>query len=213
MNTASHPRVVRATWSWLALLVLLGGCTGLLPTPIPDPNLHVLAAAPVAKTATATRDLVLEVSPPRASPGFDTHRMAYVRKAYELDYFADNRWADTPARMLGPLLTQALEQSGGFRAVVQAPTAVTADVRVATELIRLQQDFALRPSRAEVALRVQLVDVRSRRVIATKVFEETEIAPSDDAQGGVAAANAAVDRVLRQVVDFCVAETGHRPAP
>jgi cholesterol transport system auxiliary component len=197
----------------VVIAMLLGGCTGLAPKPVPDPNLHVLAAGRFARTAPATRTLVLEVSVPRASPGFDTPRMVYVQRPYELDHFANHRWADAPARMLGPLLTQALEQSGGFRTVVQAPTAVPADVRVNTELIRLQQDFSIRPSRAEVALRVQLVDVRGRRVLATRLFEEAEAAPSDDAYGGVAGANAALARVLVQVVDFCFAETANRSAP
>jgi len=211
MNTLTSAYVARGTWRVLILLVLLGGCTGFAPKPLPDPNLHVLSAGLVAKTAPGTRNLVLEVSAPRASPGFDTPRMVYVERAYELDHFADNRWADAPARMLGPLLTQALERSGGFRTVVQAPTVVPADVRVNTELIRLQQNFATRPSRAELALRVQLVDVRARRVVATRLFEATENAPSEDAYGGVAGANAALERVLMQVVDFCFAETANRP--
>jgi cholesterol transport system auxiliary component len=213
MNTNTNRHGTHGTRRMLVLLVLLGGCTGLAPKPLPDPNLHVLAAGPVAKAAPGARDLVLEVGVPRASPGFDTPRMVYVQKAYELDYFADNRWADAPARMLGPLLTQALERSGGFRTVVQAPTIVPSDVRVNAELIRLQQNFTMRPSRAELALRVQLVDVRARRVLATKLFEETENAPSEDAHGGVAAANAALGRVLLRVVEFCLAETADRPPP
>jgi cholesterol transport system auxiliary component len=211
MNTNTNRHGTHGTRRMLVLLVLLGGCTGLAPKPLPDPNLHVLAAGPVVRAAPGTRDLVLEVDVPRASPGFDTPRMVYVQKAYELDYFADNRWADAPARMLGPLLTQALERSGGFRTVVQAPTVVPSEVRVHAELIRLQQNFTMRPSRAELALRVQLVDVRARRVLATKLFEETENAPSEDAHGGVAAANAALERVLVRVVAFCLAETANRP--
>ena len=213
MNTMTNRTGTQGTWRMLVLLVLLGGCTALAPTPLPDPNLHVLAAAPVAGAAPGARDLVLEVGVPRASPGFDTPRMAYVQKAYELDYFADNRWADAPARMLGPLLTQALERSGGFRTVVQAPTVVPSDVRVNAELIRLQQNFTMRPSRAELALRVQLVDVRARRVLATKLFEETENATSENAYGGVAAANAALERLLARVVEFCLVETANRPPP
>jgi cholesterol transport system auxiliary component len=197
-------------WEVLALLVLLGGCATLLPAPPPEPSLHLLAAtAPVAPYApeTARRDVVLEVAVPRAAPGFDTPRMAYVQKPYELDYFVAHRWAEAPARMLAPLLTQALERSGGFRAVVQAPTAVPADVRLSTEIVRLQQDFSVRPSRVEFVLRVQLVDVRARRVMATRSFDETAEAPSEDAAGGVTAANAALSRVLAQLVDFCAAET------
>jgi cholesterol transport system auxiliary component len=213
MSTMTNRHVAHGTWRMFMMVIVLGGCTGFSPKPVPDPNLHVLAAGLVAKAAPSMRTLVLEVSVPRASPGFDTPRMAYVQRPYELDYFADNRWADAPARMLGPLLTQALERSGGFRTVVQAPTAVPADVRVNTELIRLQQNFSIRPSRAEVALRVQLIDVRARRVLATRVFEETETTPSDDAYGGVAGANAALARVLVQVVEFCFAETADRSAP
>ena len=213
MSTMPGRHVVHGTWLIFVMAILLGGCTGLSPRPVPDPNLHVLAVSQVARPAPAMRALVLEVSVPRASPGFDTPRMIYVQRPYELDYFANSRWADAPARMLGPLLTQALEQSGGFRTVVQAPTAVPADVRVNAELIRLQQNFSMRPSRAEIALRVQLVDVRARRVLATRLFEETEAAPSEDAYGGVAGANAALARVLMQVVDFCFAETANRSAP
>lgn len=196
----------------LTLAILLGGCSALLPTQLPDPNLHVLAAVPIAKTETTRRDVVLEVSVPRASPGFDTPRMAYVKTPFELDYFADNRWAEAPARMLGPLLTHALEQSGAFRAVVQAPSIVPADVRVVTELIRLQQDFTARPSRVELTVRVQLVDVRARRVLATRLLEAVETAPSEDPRGGVAAANAALRRVLEEIVDFCMTATANPPA-
>ena len=87
-----------------------------------------------------------------------------------------------------------------------------ADLRLATEIVRLQQEFATRPSRVELVLRVQLVDVRSRHVVATRVIAETEIAPSDDPGGGVIAANAALRRALAQVVEFCEVESG-RPRP
>lgn len=194
----------------VALLALLAGCAALQPTQAPSPNLHVLQATAAIGAASAKRDLVLEVSVPRAWPGFDTPQMAYVQKPYEVDYFANSRWADAPARMLGPLLAQAVEQTGSFRAVVQTPSAVPADLRLTGELVRLQQNFATRPSRIELTLRLQLVDVRGKRVLAGRVLEATETAPSDDAYGGVTAANAALQRVLAQVAEFCVAESGNR---
>lgn len=195
----------------LAMALLIAGCTALQPAPVENPNLHMLDARPVSQVTPERRDLVVEVGTPRAWPGFDTPQMAYVQKPYALEYFANNRWADSPARMLGPLLARALEQAGGFRAVVQAPTSVPADVRINSELIRLQQNFAARPSRVELTLRIQVVDVRGKRVLATRTFDETEIAPSDDAYGGVTAANLALQRVLMQVVDFCIAESAKLP--
>lgn len=195
---------------WLAVAALLAGCTGLRPAQIENGNTYVLESGPLAKNTHERRDIVLEVSAPRASPGFETAQMAYIQRAYELDYFATNRWADTPSRMLAPILVQALEQSGSFGAVVQAPSIVPADVRIVSELIRLQQNFEARPSRIEMVLRVQLVDVRTRRLLATRVFEATENAPSDDPYGGVIAANVALQRILEQFVTFSITEAGKR---
>ncbi len=167
-------------------------------------NVYLLSALPAASShRPARREGVLAVSPPRAQPGFDTDRMVYVQRPYEIEYFADNRWAEPPARMLAPLLAQALERSGAFRAVVQAPSAVAADLRLDTELVRLQQDFSTRPSRIELTLRAQLVDLRHGRSLATREFDVTEPAPHDDPYGGVVAANQAVARMLGQLVAFC----------
>lgn len=199
-----HKHILSRTLQVLTSVMLLTGCTGLPPPQAESTNTYVLDAQPAIKPAQIKRDLVLMVSLPRARPGFDTPRMAYLRQPHELDYFAANQWADTPARMLGPLLAQALEQTGSFRAVVQMPSTVPADVRLDTELIRLQHDFSTQPSRVQLTLRAQLTDVRSKQVLAVKLFDEIEDAASDDPYGGVIAANRALQRVLAQLADFCV---------
>ena len=67
----------------------------------------------------------LIVSTPRAAAGFDTRRIVYLRQAHELEAFAYHEWVDTPALMLAPLIAQAIERSGAFRAVLRAPTAAS----------------------------------------------------------------------------------------
>jgi cholesterol transport system auxiliary component len=186
------------------LALVAAGCSVLPPARVDEPVLHVLDAAPAVNVAQGKRDLVLEVSSPRASPGFDSSAMAYVQKRFALDYFAVHRWADSPARMIGPLLTRALEQTGRFRAVVQPSTGIPADLRLDTELVRLQQNFIARPSQVELALRLQLIDVRARRIVATRVIAVTRQAPTDDPDGGVIAANAALASALEQSAEFCV---------
>lgn len=204
------PSARRRRFSLLALTALLAGCAALQPPKVEDQTLYVLAANPLPQAAGSRHDLVVEVALPRAWPGFGTARMAYVRRPYELDYYAASRWADTPARMLQPLVARALEQTRSFRSVVRAPGIVPADVRLDTEIVRLEQDFTVRPSRVEFTLRAQLVDVRERRVIATKVFDEVENAPHENADGGVVAANDALQRLLGRVADFCIAEAPSR---
>lgn len=149
---------------------------------------------------------MLIVSRPRAHPGFDTSRMAYVRKPYELEYFSRNLWVDTPEKMLAPLLVRALEASGAFRAVSQAPGSVSGELRLDTEIVRLQQEFISSPSRLRLTLRVQLIDMPGKRVLATREFDVVENASSDDPYGGVVAANRAVARVLNEVAVFSAAQ-------
>jgi len=191
----------------LVCAMLLAGCGGLQAPKVEKPNLYVLDARASARAVQIKRDLVLAVSMPRARSGFDTPQMVYLRQPQKLEYFAVNRWANAPARMLGPLLVQALEQTGSFRAVVQSPGTIPANIRLDTELIRLQQDFGARPSKVQLTLRAQLIDVADQRVLAVKLFDEVEDAVSDDAYGGSAAANRVLQRVLDQLADFCINES------
>lgn len=193
-----------------ALALLLAGCAALQPPRMESPALYLLDARPAASAQRPQRNLVLAVDPPSARPGFDTPQMAYVRQAHKLDYYAKNRWADTPSRMLAPLLLQALEQSGSFRAVLRTNNPIPADLRLDTELIRLQQDFTTQPSRVQLTLRAQLYDLKRRQVLTVREFDAAENAASEDAYGGVIAANRALARVLGQVTDFCVTESANR---
>lgn len=193
-----------------ALALLMAGCAALQPPRMESPALYLLDAQPAASAQRPQRNLVLAVDPPSARPGFDTPQIAYVRQAHKLDYYVKNRWADAPSRMLAPLLVQALEQSGSFRAVLRTTNPIPADLRLDTELISLQQDFTTQPSRVELRLRAQLYDLKSRQVLAVREFDAAENAASEDAYGGVIAANRALARVLGQLTDFCVTESANR---
>ena len=205
-----RPRAATAaTWTRRAAAVLtawtlLGSGCSLLPTaPAEDVALHLLDARPAVPTA-ARREQVLAVSPPRAAAGADSVAIAYLQKAHALEHYATHRWADTPARMLAPLLARALDDTGTFRSVVQAGSGIQADLRLDTEIVQLRQSFLGKPSRIEFTLRAQLVDVPGRRVLAARYVEVVQDAPSDDAAGGVAAANTAVERALAEVAAFCI---------
>lgn len=195
-----------AGWVLLVLssILVLAGCASLPAPRVTSETIYVLEAQRATKPAQIRRNLVVAISEPQTRSGFDTPQMAYVQQPHELNYFVASRWADTPARMLEPLLLQALEQTGSFRAVVPVPGAVPADVRLDTELIRLQHDFLTRPSRVLFSLRAQLIDVRGQRVLAVKQIDEIESATSENAYGGVTAANRALQRMLDQLADFCV---------
>jgi len=202
------------------LLTLAGGCGALFPTTTTmQPSFYSLdnarAAAPasVAPTVPATAPTLI-INPPHAAAGFDSSRIIYVRETHKLEYFSHNEWVDTPARMLAPLIVAAVENSGRFRAVVLTPSAAAGDLRLDTEIVRLQHDFGSQPSRVRFTLRAYLVDSTSRRVLASREFDETVAAASRDPYGGVVAANRAVQVVLEHLASFCATAAGNwqRPA-
>jgi cholesterol transport system auxiliary component len=200
---------MRPTRILLAAAVLLAACA---PLQLPQPesqNTFLLDAQLPAAQQPVRHELALAVGETRAWPGFDSAAMAYTRRANEVDYFARNRWTEPPARMIAPLVAQALERSGAFRAVVRARSPAAAELRLDTELMRLVQDFRAQPSRVELALHAQLIDLRDGRVLAAQDFEAMEDAPSDDPYGGVVAANRALARLLGELAAFCAA---HAPA-
>jgi cholesterol transport system auxiliary component len=210
--------IPRPGWRFAAALALLSlaGCGALSPTTTPPPAFYALDSLPVAQppqaapAAPASRPPALPaaaptlvVNPPRAAAGFDSQRIIYVREPHKLEYFANSEWVEPPARMLGTLLVAALENSRGFSAVVLAAGSAAGDLRLDTEVVRLQQEFQTRPSRVAFTLRATLVDDKTRRVLAVRQFDAAEAAPSEDAYGGVVAANRAVRKVLDDLALFC----------
>lgn len=187
----------------LALLVLaLGGCALLASPGAAPPSLFALARPPESEPPHGVAARTIEIAPPGARPGFDGPRMAYVTRPYELQFFARHQWVDVPARMLAPLLADALERGGRFDAM-QSGARVASPLRLETEVIVLQQEFSAHPSQLRFTLRARLLDVARGRALARETFEAVEAAASDDPYGGVVAANRAVARVLDDVAKWC----------
>lgn len=190
---------------YCSLLVLLAGCS-VLPGVTPGVQDRYMLEYPAVERPVAGRAglPVMMVTVPRAHGGYDTSRIAYLQRQYGLRYYAKSRWADTPARMLAPLLAEAMSATGAYTAVFASPGSLTAKYRLNSELIRLHQDFTVQPSEVHLTLRVQLVELSANRVLAAHLFDVREPAASDDTYGGVQAANAAIARLLEDVAAFCL---------
>jgi len=197
----------------VALLLLAGGCDVLKTKSAETPSFYSLnseptVALPASRAPAAAPTLI--VNPPHAAAGFDSRRIIYLRQAHKLEYFAHSEWVDTPARMLAPLIVAGLENRGLFRAVVLTPSAATGDLRLDTEIIRLQHEFGTKPSSVRFTLHAYLVEVKSRRVLAWQELEAIVPSESDNPYGGVLAANRAVQAVLERLAAFCT-ETLAKP--
>jgi cholesterol transport system auxiliary component len=181
-----------------------GGCGSVLPKPEPVPAFYALDGLPAQRTAApSTAGLTLIVNQPQAVAGFDGQHIVYLRQDHQLEHFAHSVWVDTPARMLAPLIADAVTRGDTIRNAVLPSGTAAAELRLDTQIVRLQQDFSSRPSRVRFTLRATLLDDATRHVLATREFDVSVAAASDDPYGGVVAANQAVHAVLQALAAFC----------
>lgn len=141
----------------------------------------------------------LSVSRLEVQPGYDTSAMAYRRSVHELEYFAHSRWTDRPARMIHPALIDGLQTLGPFEHVVDATAGIATRFRLDVELARLEQDFRKEPSEVHLDLRIRLLDRRGRDILLSERLIHSEVAESDNPEGGVGAANRALVAVIRKL--------------
>lgn len=197
-----QPNCLVRLWFLMFIITSLAGCT-LTPEQTSPVRTYVLAPQLPPQAAASPAPLALLVSTPQAAAGYGTRRMAYTRKPYELDYFSRNEWVGTPERMLEPILVNALEASGYFQSVVPSDIRIVAGLRLDTDILRLVQDFSSQPSQSHLVLRARLIDLDGGREIATRTFEAREPAPEEGPYGGVIALNRALERILKELVNFC----------
>ncbi|MCP9439762.1 MAG: ABC-type transport auxiliary lipoprotein family protein [Nitrospira sp.] len=186
--------------AWLVLV--LSGCV--MPQTASEPARTYRLSLDQSREArrSAADAPILLVGTPQAEPGYDTTKMAYVKRAYEIEYYAVNQWTEQPTRMFGSLLIQSLEATGLWRAVVPWPSAIHGDLRLDSYGFAIQQEFTQDPSVVRVKVRTQLVDVKESKVLGTRSFERVEPAPTQDAYGGVVAANRATAAMLDDIASW-----------
>lgn len=188
------------------MAVVLNACSPFSPIKSPNINHYRLQQAAKERLSKQASNKTLLVSRPEASAPYQSTQMVYAKKPYQLQAFANNEWIATPSEMLQPLLVQSLRNSHYFHAVVAAPSAIAAELRLDTQILQLQQDFSKKPSRIELVVQANLID-KENKVVASRRFKEIVTARRNNPQAGVFAANQATEKLLRKLAKFVVSNS------
>ena len=187
------------------MTLLLQGC--LSPVKTPTISNYILNEVNTNTVQAKRTSKILLVSPPQAAPGYDSRDMVYIKKLYQLEKFAKNRWADEPTKMLQPLIIQSLQNTRHFHAVVSAPFSGLYDLRLDSKLLQLQQEFLSTQSLVRLKIYMQLVDATTLKVINSRNFVIVVPATEANPYAGVLATNCAVKKFLQQLDVFVVENT------
>lgn len=176
----------------LGLCLALGGCSSLSPRP-EAPALYDLGLAAAVSPSPAFVPVKVEVRAPSwlAKPAMQ-YRLDYRQPAQRQD-FAESRWAAPPAELLERRLLQAFS----------VPPSAAAGCRLRVDLDEFAQVFdAAEASRAVIVARAELLPPRGENVLARRVFDLREPAPSADARGGVVAFRKAGARLAGEIATW-----------
>jgi cholesterol transport system auxiliary component len=196
-----------STASLLAALAMTAGCALMTPADV-EMRKQVIAKVPADVPKAQAHPAVLLVLEPEAQAIYDTTQMAYATKPFQLEYFGRNEWADKPARMIHGLLVQTLRNTGYFKEVLMPGQATAHKLALRSELLEIKQDFTADAPTLRLAMRFQLVDAASSKVVATRELSATEPMKEKSPYAGVVAANEAVARLLRDAARFVLDSAG-----
>jgi cholesterol transport system auxiliary component len=193
---------VKRLWTACLLLTCLlsTGCE-VLTRPKPEPTRALLTEVPEKLPRERTHDATLIVLPLETSPAYDTTRMAYTVRPYEISYFRDNEWVETPAQMFDELLVSTLRDTGYFKVVLTSPAAEGASFRLQATVLELLQDHTANPPVLRLALRIQLFGAAGEAIGGRDIRRDQPLLEPTP-YAGVVAANNATALALRDAAQF-----------
>jgi cholesterol transport system auxiliary component len=158
------------------------------------------ARATAAAVTPAARVLVLTDT--QAGAFYDTDGMAFSRQPGTRGYYQFARWSERSGKRFSDLLLARLEREKLFAAVAQTSSNVRGDWLLTTEIVEFYHDASQPPGAVKMELRAEVVDLKTRSLVARRMFSQTIASSSFDAAGAHKAFNEASTRTLNEMADW-----------
>jgi len=145
--------------------------------------------------------LVLETE---AAPFLASRKIIFSDSPSERGYYQYASWTESPNKQITGLLVNRLEESKALSTVTKVSGTTVGDFQLNSELLELYHDISERPGKARVSLRVELVNLKTRKIIAQKKFSAQAKLEEYDAAAAVEGLSHAVSNILHQVQSWLV---------
>ena len=136
-----------------------------------------------------------------SSDGFvDSHKVLFTGANGEVGYYQFASWVDSPAGALTDSLLLSLDRSKLFQFVSRTTSGAVFDYQINGDLIDFSHETAPNKLSVHIVFRAELVDLRTRQVIATKVFDLNEPVTQNNVNGAIFGFNLGSQKLLSQVI-------------
>ena len=165
------------------------GCSYLIAPPLEKSLVTLTPVIPCApkeesttgKTPSPQRGVLL-LRGVTASSLIDSSKIIFNRTPETRGAYQLTAWSESPTRQLSELLFRTFNCKPGFRAVTKGLEPVSADVSLTTEIVELRHDLSVSPGKALLGVRVELIDLRTRTLLGSTIFEYATPLEDDDAK-------------------------------
>ena len=187
----------------IGALVILGGLAGCstLAGSTPAPDIYDLSAPTDFQVVNGRANAQLLVPVPSAVDALATNRVVVRQAGGQISYFAATTWSDELPSLVQIKLLRAFENSGRARAVGRPGESLAIDYQIIVDIRAFELDVA-GGRQATVELGVKLLDDRTGRVRASRVFTARAPSASDQPAAAVQALDRAAGEAMREIVDW-----------
>ena len=129
---------------------------------------------------------------------YDTEQLIFSNGPGTRGQYQFARWTERPGKRFAELMRVRLDRQGAWH-VSAAGGYVRGDMLLDTELIEFYHDAVSQPGQVRLVLRAELVDLKQRRLLGRRVFEQQVALATYDAAGAAQASSQAVSQALDEL--------------
>jgi len=189
----------------LALPAVLAGCSAPLGGSSP-PQLYTLSTQKEFSATLPRTTAQLLIETPTAPGGLDTERIALMKTAISLDYFAGAAWTDRVPLMVQNLLVESFENTGKISAIDKESLALRADYVLETDIRDFNAVYAgSEAPTVRVRIGLKLVRLPQKEIVAMRTVSADAAAQQNSVTAVVDAFNTALHQVIGDAVAWTLA--------
>ena len=190
----------------LITTLILSGCSFMSPVKLEPETGYIIDTVPnVAKSHRHAATLL--IMQPDTNPIYNTTRIAFANKPFQISYYSRSHWIEAPADMLAAVLAQTMQKTNHFKSVIAPPFSGLYTYALRTQIKTLQADYTRPMPAMQVTIQAQIVRAGDGRIIAAREFKTAVPLQKYSPFGAVVAANCATSQLLSEMAVWCVRYT------
>jgi len=184
----------------LAFTMLLVGVLG-CSTKEPALKVYSLDIAPVSTVQNSKyQSKSIKVTYPQGIKNKISQKMDFSYSSIDRGTYRNSEWSNNMSKLLQGTIIEALDESRLFKVVLADTSTAREDYRLESNIFAFEHRVRDKESHAVVSIQFNLVSVQTGTIVRSKRFTYKEATPTTDAKGYVAATNAAVSKLSRDLV-------------